>query len=58
MNEKYFVIINNEKYIVGYPKCSGCENLCFPGPLTCCFKPETAECEYPQERMDAEEKYK
>ena len=57
MKTKYFVIIDEKKYAVGYPKCAGCEHLCFPGPLTCDYKTETDQCEYPKERVDAEEKY-
>lgn len=45
---KTIAIIDGVEYAVGFPECRGCENLCFPAPLTCVFVGNG--CEYPDER--------
>ena len=50
--DKEYVIIDGKIYLVSYPACDGCENLCFPAPLTCLYPGDG--CEYPQDRVAAE----
>ena len=52
MTDKFIAIINGKEYKVGYPKCQGCANLCFPYPVSCCF--DGVGCEYPEARIKAE----
>jgi hypothetical protein len=51
MKKKTVVTIEKSIYSVGYPECQGCENLCFPAPLTCVFDGDG--CEYPDSRKKA-----
>ncbi len=53
MKPKFVAVINGKEYKVGYPKCQGCEHLCFPGPLTCDYPGKG--CEYPELRIRSEE---
>lgn len=44
---KQSVVIDGQTYQVGPDLCAGCEDLCYPAPLACLFKPSTDECDHP-----------